>query len=739
VLAVFFFASARDLDRQNLEAYIRQNGQRQRQVINSVFNAALSSLDNYSTNSASNQLLLGVLLAEVNAQPTLPSVTPEEATVNMNALLLDANNYFDGVRLLNSQGLLVASAGDPFLSSIGIGSDESSSQAYRSIITRRQADPSVNQVIVVTRRGQPVVEIVQTVRLRDTDNVLGYLVANLDLENTILPLLTYIEGTFPAYSFLLSDVGGVIIALPENEAAAVAALDGAAVERARLNESGFSIYDLNDLTDGQAEPVEIAAYYAPVDAAPFILVSQVATEAVYRQTRQNIGAAGFSLIVGAGALLLVLLTFVVSQDVNGPIRRLQQAMRGATLGNYEEPVIDVERQDELGDLARVFVDMRRQVQATLNELELRISSRTRDFEITQEISQFAVSQRDLQRLMDDVTGLIVRGFPNIYHAQIFLLDIDRRFAVLRASTGVVGQEMMARGHRLAVGSVSVIGQVTAQGETIIARDTASSEIHRRNEFLPDTRAELAIPLRIGERIIGALDVQSKQSATFNDDQVKVLQTMAAQVAIAIENARLYQDSVSQLRSLDEQNRNETLSVWREFMFDQRQRALFRRAGITTDADLETLREQALSSKQLVVGKPTARETVPFVIPIVLRGEVLGVIATEVPSKEYNQSKVQLAKDLADRLALTLDNVRLFEQSQRATDRERLVNEIAAKLTTQTDVNEILQTAVREVGQAIRAPQVSIRLSRKGSSATGTYPTQLAPSEDKSASEPSQNT
>jgi GAF domain-containing protein len=91
---------------------------------------------------------------------------------------------------------------------------------------------------------------------------------------------------------------------------------------------------------------------------------------------------------------------------------------------------------------------------------------------------------------------------------------------------------------------------------------------------------------------------------------------------------------------------------------------------------------------------------------------------EVTAASLSEEKLELAKELANRLALSLDNARLFQESQRATERERLVNDIAAKLTAQTTINDILQTAVREVGQALRAPQVNIRLRGSGSGTNG---------------------
>jgi GAF domain-containing protein len=257
----------------------------------------------------------------------------------------------------------------------------------------------------------------------------------------------------------------------------------------------------------------------------------------------------------------------------------------------------------------------------------------------------------------------------------------------------------------------VIGQVTAQGNVIVARDTAASEVHKQNEFLPETRAELAVPLRVGDDIIGALDVQSRESASFDEEQIQVLQIMADQIAVAIENARLYQESVRRIRAVRDRTRDQTIHAWRDYMFDNRRQRLVHQAGYSTNTDIDDLHERALVTGKPAVSDVTDRDTVTLALPLRLRGEIIGVVAWELPAASYDGNQLQLAQDLVERLAASLDNTRLFEQSLRATERERLVNEISTKLTAQTDVSEILQTAIREVGQALRAPQVSIRLNQ----------------------------
>ena len=246
---------------------------------------------------------------------------------------------------------------------------------------------------------------------------------------------------------------------------------------------------------------------------------------------------------------------------------------------------------------------------------------------------------------------------------------------------------------------------------VLAGDATTSQVHRRNVDLPDTRSELAIPLHIGQRVIGVLDVQSKLSATFSEEQMDVLQTMADQVAVAIENARLYTESLRRLTEIEQNRQRSTMQAWHNYIRNLHVDRLESTVGAEpVGAEQNDLRELALKQGQVVVGERTERKTIPLAAPIFLRDQLLGTVEWEVPESDFDMNKVQLAQNLTDQLAVNLEKARLFQESQRATQRERLVNEISARLTTQNDIDQILQTAVREVGMALRSPQVSIRLN-----------------------------
>lgn len=172
-----------------------------------------------------------------------------------------------------------------------------------------------------------------------------------------------------------------------------------------------------------------------------------------------------------------------------------------------------------------------------------------------DVGRVATSILDQETMLSQAVELIRDRF-GFYHVQIFLIDEVKQHAVLYKSTGKVGQKLLALGHKLAIGSQSVIGQVTYQHRSIVVRDTDApdaSTLHRRNEFLPETRAELAIPLQVGDTLIGALDVQSTSPNAFSTEDIAVLETLAAQLAIAIQNARAFkeqQETAERLKEID---------------------------------------------------------------------------------------------------------------------------------------------------------------------------------------------
>jgi len=349
-------------------------------------------------------------------------------------------------------------------------------------------------------------------------------------------------------------------------------------------------------------------------------------------------------------------------------------------------------------------------------LEETVEGRTRDLarrarylEATAEVARGATAVLDLQALLSRVVSLISERF-GFYHTGIFLLDPTGEWAVLQAASSEGGQRMLARGHRLKVGEVGIVGYVTGKGKPRIALDVGKDAVYFDNPDLPDTRSEMALPLRARGEIIGALDVQSKEPAAFSDEDMAVLQTLADQVAMAISNARLFQQAQESLeverRAYGELSRQ----AWRElihirpdlgFVSDER--------GTSPAGDLwEPQMEAALKTGEITPGDGDGAD---LAIPIKVRGQVIGVIDAHKPEDagEWTAEEVALIQTLTEQLGVALESARLYQDARRGAVRERLTREITDKMRRVTDVEGIVQAAVDELFSALGTSRAFVRL------------------------------
>ncbi len=288
-----------------------------------------------------------------------------------------------------------------------------------------------------------------------------------------------------------------------------------------------------------------------------------ALQATYTTLATNSIAAGLALLVAILAATLAI------RRVTKPIGELAHTAEQIAAGSLEINA-KVGQQDEIGALARAFNSMTAQLRALIGNLEQRVSERTQEVErrsmqlqVAADIARDAASVRDLQELLDSAVNKIRDRF-GFYHAGIFLVDERREYAVLRAATGEAGIALMLQEHKLKVGEVGIVGYVTGTGQPRIALDVGVDAVYFKNPVLPETHSEMALPLKTGDRIIGALDVQSKAESAFDKDDVRVLQTMADQLAVAIENARLFQEMEQALHQLEISQGLITKAAWQGF-------------------------------------------------------------------------------------------------------------------------------------------------------------------------------
>ncbi len=328
------------------------------------------------------------------------------------------------------------------------------------------------------------------------------------------------------------------------------------------------------------------------------------------------------------------------------------------------------------------------------------------------------SESLLPRLVD-----LIQERLNIDHVQIFLADEQGEYAHLVASTGPAGQQLLARGHKLAVASRSVIGQVMARGERVYAADTSTDPIHRTNEFLAATRSELALPLREGDRVIGALDVQSTRPNAFTDQDIETLQVAAGQIAAAVSNARLfgeiqaslednrrlYEEAQANLATVERLNRQLTGRAWEDYLAGSA-----REFGVTVEGahlhrrtDWTPALTQAAQAARPVIQDEDQNPVIA--VPIDVRGQVLGALEVTLPAGISPQDAQDMIEVVAARLALALDNSRLFDETQTLAQQEHAINELGARLQAVGDVDEMLRVTLAELSRVLGAHHASVRL------------------------------
>jgi GAF domain-containing protein len=358
-------------------------------------------------------------------------------------------------------------------------------------------------------------------------------------------------------------------------------------------------------------------------------------------------------------------------------------------------------------------------------IEVAEDERLRLATITTDIAQRIASQTSLDDLLAGTVEEIRRGYREIYHAQIFLIDDAGVYARLVASTGDVGRLLLGRGHRLEVGSLSVIGRVTATGQRVVARAGSNQTIHKRNELLPETVVEAAFPLVLNNQVIGALDLQSREITAFSDDDLPIFQSLAGNIAVAIGNARLYDETQTRLREnqrlldqmrsamrqIERLNRELTGRSWSEYLEGTDAAPLiefdFDQGTITRSTAPTPTLQAAITSNSTV--HDDRQEAAVIAVPVRVRGQVIGAIEFELAPNTPILETADTLQTVSERLGLALENTRLYETTQRVAQREQRVNAIAAQYQDVTTVDELLRITISELGALLGAEKASIRL------------------------------
>jgi GAF domain-containing protein len=337
-------------------------------------------------------------------------------------------------------------------------------------------------------------------------------------------------------------------------------------------------------------------------------------------------------------------------------------------------------QDNL-DKTVQFASQLEQDQQRLREHSANLERRSLQIRTAAEISRAISGVLNPQTLLQEVVDLIRERF-GLYYAGVFLVDEHQRFAVLRAGTGEAGRAMIEAGHKLPIGESSMIGWTILHRRARIALDVGQDAVRFANPYLPNTHSELALPLISGERILGALTIQSELPGAFDQDDIAILQNISDTLAIALENARLFTELESNLDEIRRLHSQYLSGVWSQ-------------RGGPREAEVR-------------LGAEPAGEAAAVEIPLTLREQIIGQLTLEgLP--EWTPEERALIESIATQAAYALENARLLEESQQMALREKLIAEITSKIWSSPNTDIILQTAVKELGRALQADEATIEL------------------------------
>ena len=354
------------------------------------------------------------------------------------------------------------------------------------------------------------------------------------------------------------------------------------------------------------------------------------------------------------------------------------------------------------------------VQDRTTELDLaRVLSerRAKQFESISQITRTISSTRDLVSLLAQITTVINREF-GFYHVGIFLLDTAKEYAVLSASNSEGGQRMLERSHRLKIGETGMVGYVTSTGRPRIALNTGTDAVFFNNPDLPETRSEIALPLKVGEEIIGALDVQSLEANAFKQEDINILSTLADQVSIAIQNARQYEETRRALAESNSLSKQFVQTGWSRFERTSKLEGIRHTGAKSTLLYKKSGKSKDEGDSDRVQLKTKGRGAV-LSLPVKLRGEVIGSVDIRSPeNRQWDQDELDIVNAIIERSAIAMENARLLADSQKLAAKERTIGEISAKISAQSDVDELLKTATQELGRTLPGMEISIQLKKE---------------------------
>lgn len=560
--------------------------------------------------------------------------------------------------------------------------------------------------------------VTASIPIQNNDKLVGVIGIDMSLKD-IQETIENSQVFENSYSFLIDEMGQAIV-LPEQGYLDILNQPSDSFDtivNLKDNASNFSsvitamLSAEKGFTEIQSNGETFMVAYAPLKYTGWSLATVVPEAQLLESItllQQELNANARDLITSrllvSGLLLLafaIVLGFWVASYLVNPIKELVVAVQGFGHGDLDIP-FPKGRKDEIGVLTDTFQNVTGQLRDTMNRLEERVDERTKYLEnrveqlqTATQVAQETFAFLNASELLANASQLISDKF-SFYHTGIFLLDKQNEYAILQASASNGGKKMLERGYQLQVGGGSVVGDAAAGKRPRIALDVGPDAVHFNNPDLPETHSEMALPLLSQGEVLGVLDIQSTDTQAFDQQDIEVFQTLANQLALALQNARLLEESQENVALLKTFAGEQTQSAWKTHFKGQTHGFLY-----------TPLRTKRVKKDRGFSSEKTGERTE---IPISLRGKTVGKIALRRPSKQWNNKEKTLISDVAEQVGLAIENSRLVDETREQANRDQLVSGFSTKLRETLDMNTVVKTAIEEMREIFKLKEVEVRLN-----------------------------
>jgi GAF domain-containing protein/HAMP domain-containing protein len=449
--------------------------------------------------------------------------------------------------------------------------------------------------------------------------------------------------------------------------------------------------------------------------------------------------AGGSIVAVALTSMAIILLF--NSIISIRINKLLDVLRRATGGERGARVEGKISSDPIGILQNEVNAMADQLQQTIETLEEQVVERTRGLETIVETSQRLTGILDLSDLLHQVVTLTKENF-DFYHVHIYLLDEQGQTLRLAEGYGQAGAEMKRQGHNISSAAPrSLVARAAREKRCIVVEDVQNDPTWLPNPLLPDTRSEMAVPVMSGQEVMGVLDVQSQEIGGLTPEDEILLQPLANQVAVAVRNASIFTQTQEALEETRRLQRLYTSQAWEKFSifqptadYEVRQPNLPPLQNIATPEAVTALQHRqtvdlriggsAGNGSNLSPASPpeqgegtsvevekSASFESALATPLKLGDEILGVLGVrdDDPERRWTEEEIALIEAVSEQMSLALENARLFDETSRRASRERIIADVTRRIWASGEMEQVLRTAVEQLGQTLDASRVVIRL------------------------------